>query len=444
MPFIKCHLSLIAIALLVYGSAAVAADEGTFRPQADQFMVDLTTENYDAVVATFSPEVAAQMNADALKQVWTGVVAQLGGYKSYSYSKFVQSDTVLTYIYQIQFKNMNLRALVSYNPVGKVNGFYFRPMEPEKTEKPKYRLPPYADTTAFIETDFAAPGTPAVPASQVIPKDVGPTPVVLLIPGSGPLDRNETVFENQPFKDIAWGLGSKGIASVRFDNRSYIVGMDKTVELDLRSYLLDDIASLLAYIRSQPQVFDTTQIYLAGHSLGGTVAPLAARADNRLAGIIMISAAARPLTDVVIDQFEYLGSLAGDTAGSYVKNQIDMVREACRKIRERTFPKDQMFIFASGRVWYDLLDNDNVTAAKALTIPMLLLWGARDYQVTERDWEIWRTTLSGRANVVFKRYDDLNHLYQPGTGKATNTEYTTNTAPVDLRVIQDIAAWIKK
>ena len=150
MPFIKCHLSLIAIALLVYGSAAVAADEGTFRPQADQFMVDLTTENYDAVVATFSPEVAAQMNADALKQVWTGVVAQLGGYKSYSYSKFVQSDTVLTYIYQIQFKNMNLRALVSYNPVGKVNGFYFRPMEPEKTEKPKYRLPPYADTTAFI------------------------------------------------------------------------------------------------------------------------------------------------------------------------------------------------------------------------------------------------------------------------------------------------------
>ena len=441
---IKCRFALIAIALLIYGSAALAAGEETFRPQADQFMADLTAEKYDSVAATFTPEVAAQLNAGMLKQVWTGVGAQLGGYKSHSYSKFIQADTVLTYIYLVQFKNMNLRALVSYNPAGKVNGFFFRPQEQEKTEKPKYRLPPYVDTTAFIETDFAAPGTPAVPASQVVPKGLGPAPVVLLVPGSGPLDRNETVLENQPFKDIAWGLGSNGIASVRFDNRSYIVGMDKTVELDLHSYLLDDIASLLAYIRSQPKIFDTTRIYLAGHSLGGIIAPLAARADGRLAGIIMISAPARTMTDVVIDQFEYLGSLEGDTAGSYVKTQIEMAKEACRKIKERTFPKDQMFIFASGRVWYDLLDNDNVTSAKMLTIPMLLLWGVRDYQVIDKDWEIWRTTLSGRANVTFKRYDDLNHLYQPGTGKATNTEYMTNSAPVDLRVIQDIAAWIKK
>lgn len=414
-----------------------------FRAKADRFMQDLTTGKYDSAVVDFSPEVAAQLPASMLKQVWTGVAAQLGGFKGYKFTKSVQADTIISYIYAFEFDKMNLIALLSYNLMGKINGFYFRQVEPSEQKKPVYRIPPYADTTAFTEAEIAIPGLSPVPATRLTAKIGRPAPAVLLVPGSGPNDRNETLLDNQPFKDIAWGLGSLGISSIRFDNRSYVVGLQKTGELDLNGYLMDDIASCLKYIRSEPTLFDTSKVFILGHSLGGVVAPLAAKRDGRLAGIIMMSATARPLTDVVISQYEYLGSLQSDSLRDVVNGQIAAVKEACGRIHKRTFPKDQVFIFASGKVWYDLMDNDNVAAAKELPLPMLFLFGGRDYQVTDADRQIWTQALGGRPNVVFKQYDNLNHLYQPGIGQASNSEYTTNLAPVDKQVLSDIADWIK-
>ena len=437
----RSGVAVIAMVLVIlFASYSFGQD---FRAKADRFMQDLTTEKYDSAVVDFSPEVLAQLPANMLKQVWTGIAAQLGGFKKYTFAKFLQADTTFAYIYTFEFDKMNLTALVSYNPSGKINGFYFRQVEPSEQKKPAYRIPPYVDTTKFTEAEIAIPGPTPVPASRVTAKIGRPAPVVLLVPGSGPNDRNETLLENQPFKDIAWGLGSLGIASIRFDTRSYVVGMQKTAALDLNGYLMDDIASCLTYIRSEPTLFDTSRIFILGHSLGGVVAPLAAKRDGPLAGIIMMSASARPLTDVVISQYEYLGSLQRDSLKDVVEEQIASVKEACDRIRKRTFPKDQVFLFASGKVWFDLLDNDNVAAAKGLTIPMLLLFGGRDYQVTDADRQLWNQALADRPNVVIKQYDDLNHLYQPGAGKASNTEYTSNLAPVEGRVLVDIADWIK-
>lgn len=436
------YIAVIAVALLSASFAGPSYGQD-FRTRADRFMQALTTEQYDSAVVDFSPEVAAQLPASMLKQVWTGISAQLGGLKKYTFTSVASKDTISTYYYLAEFDKTNLTALVSFNPAGRINGFYFRPVEASLQKKPAYRVPSYVDTSAFTEAEIAIPGLSPIPAARVTPKVGCPAPVVLLVPGSGPHDRNETVFDNQPFKDIAWGLGTMGIASVRFDNRSYRVGMDKTAELDLNQYLLDDIASCLAYIRSEPTLFDTTRIFILGHSLGGVVAPISAKRDGRLAGIIMMSATARPLTEVVVSQYEYLGSLEADSLQEEVKTQIASVKEACDQIRKRMFPRNKLFIFASGQVWYDLLDNDNVVAAKGLTIPMLLQFGGRDYQVIDADRRLWQQALGDRPNVVIKEYDNLNHLYQPGTGMAKNTEYMSNQAPVEGPVLVDIADWIK-
>ncbi|MDD4053012.1 MAG: DUF3887 domain-containing protein [candidate division Zixibacteria bacterium] len=439
----KKTFAVTAIAAVLVTLFVSLAFGGDFRDKADRFMKNLTTEKFDSAAVDFAPEVAAQLSPGILNQVWTGVVAQLGGFKGFTFNKYLQADTTMTYIYTVAFNQMDLLALVSYNPSGKVNGFYFRQVEPADQKKPAYRIPPYVDTTKFSEAEIVVPGVSPVPAARVTAGIGHPAPVVLLVPGSGQNDRNETIGNNQPFKDIAWGLGTLGISSVRFDNRSYVVGMERTAELDLNGYLLDDIAACLKYICSEPTLFDTSKIIILGHSLGGIVAPVVAKRDGGLAGIIMMSASARPVYDIVVSQYEYLGSLEPDNVQDLFKAQIAAVRETCGKIKNRTFPRDQMFIFASGKVWYDLMDNDNVVAAKGLSIPMLLLHGGRDYQVTDADWQIWNQTLGGRPNVVFKRYDNLNHLYQPGDGMAHNTEYTTNLAPMDRQVLVDIADWIK-
>jgi len=434
-------LSIVAgIVMLIYDNANATEK---YRAEADQFMANLVGEKFDAVVATFTPDVAAQLPQATLEQVWSGLNFQMGKLNGYDYAKSVTMDTLVVHGYRMNFENMPLLAQITYNPAGKVCGFYFRPIEGEKGPKPEYVLPPYVDTATFTEATFEVPGDTIIPGAVVIPKTGQPCPVVLLVPGSGPLDRDEQIEGKAPLKDIAWGLATQGIASVRFDNRSYVVGLEKTPALDLNGYLMDDIASLLAYIRTQPEKFDTDRMYIAGHSLGAMVAPLAAARDGELAGIIMLSASARPLPDVVVEQFEYLTSLTGDSLSDKDNLELDKVKEVAASIEERSFPPGEMFVFASGQVWYDLMDNNNVDLAKTLDIPMLIIQGGRDYQVTDTDFDIWKQELAGKKQVSFKRYANLNHLYQPGEGLATNLEYVSNDAPVNVDVIVDMANWIK-
>jgi hypothetical protein len=74
-------------------------------------------------------------------------------------------------------------------------------------------------------------------------------------------------------------------------------------------------------------------------------------------------------------------------------------------------------------------------------MPLLILQGERDYQVTLKDFQNWKDALAGQSNVTLKTYPDLNHLFISGNGKSTPDEYQTpgNVAPA---IIQDIAAWI--
>ena len=93
--------------------------------------------------------------------------------------------------------------------------------------------------------------------------------------------------------------------------------------------------------------------------------------------------------------------------------------------------------------WIDLKDYRPADLARGLTMPLLILQGERDYQVTMKDFQNWKDALAGQSNVTMKTYPDLNHLFIAGTGKSTPDEYQT-PGNVALAVIQDIAAWIQQ
>ena len=80
--------------------------------------------------------------------------------------------------------------------------------------------------------------------------------------------------------------------------------------------------------------------------------------------------------------------------------------------------------------------------AGALTLPMLILQGERDYQVTLADLEGWRNAVGSRANVSIKSYPTLNHLFLPGEGKSTPSEYERAGHIPDV-VLDDIATWLR-
>jgi hypothetical protein len=89
----------------------------------------------------------------------------------------------------------------------------------------------------------------------------------------------------------------------------------------------------------------------------------------------------------------------------------------------------------------DLRDYKPADQAKPLTIPLLFLQGGRDFQVTEKDFAMWKAALGGKSNATFKEYPALNHLFMPGEGKPAPSDYL-KASNVDSSVITDIAAWI--
>ncbi len=302
-------------------------------------------------------------------------------------------------------------------------------------------IPAYIDTSAFSEVDFTMQGEYPLNISMTTARTNEPNPVVILYSGFSLRDRDESIGDAKPFRDIAWGLASKGIASIRFDSRAFTLGPDVVANFDLDKYLLDDLSAIIAYVRMEPDLLDTTRIFLAGHALGGFVAPLVARRDSNLAGVILLSAAARPPDETLLESMTDIPG--GPTAHKEIEKDA---KDLVRRLVDRKVPPEQILFFAPARVWYDLMDNNGVAAAKQMNKPFLILQGGRDKETAASDFAIWEKTLSGRKNVQFKLYDGLNHWYQPASDSVTIgvTKPPENAAPVDETVIDNIAAWIKQ
>jgi len=232
-----------------------------------------------------------------------------------------------------------------------------------------------------------------------------------MVHGSGALDLNETVFQNKPFRDIAEGLAACGVSTLRYDKRTFtyrkpVSSMDEETILDA----LSAIRTARRYGR---------KVYLLGHSLGAMLAPvIALKAEEELAGIIMMAAPARDLEEVVREQIDYL--LPSGASQDFKNTQLEALRQQ----------NPHYFI-----------PQHQTEAATRLTCPIFILQGERDYQVPMKDYEQWKKTLEGHRNASFRSYPKLNHLFMEGEGKSSPLEYQTESHVADT-VVNDLAAFI--
>ena len=246
-------------------------------------------------------------------------------------------------------------------------------------------------------------------SSQTQSKDV---PLVVMVHGSGALDRDETVYANKPFRDIAEGLAAKGIATLRYDKRTFVYRQPVTTMDD------ETILDALSAIRLAHRY--SNRVYLLGHSLGALLAPLIAeRAEGLLSGVIMMAAPARDLEAVVREQFDYL--LPSGASAAFKEQQVESLRQ-----------KSPHYLQPQGQT----------AVAQRLSLPMFIIQGERDYQVSMQDFHLWQQTLAEKSNVRYHSYPKLNHVFIEGEGKSTPLEYQMENH-VAAYVIDDIAAFIK-
>ncbi len=340
------------------------------------------------------------------------------------------------------YNKTNYNYIIKFDYDGKINELNSTIVQPQT----EYINPQYDDSNNYIEQQVTI-GTWAwkLPATLTLPKGNGPFPVVILIYGSGPNDRDGSLGSLKPFRDIAVGLASKNIAVLRYEKRTHehstksgLVGnftMDEEFE--------QDAFAAAEYLKAVNGV-DASNIIILGHGQGGYALPKILKDDNSeifKAGIIM-SGYSRPVYELIQEQYEYLMNkgLVSKEMFEYIKSQVELIKDP--SFDAANLPEN----YSLGNAYYfnSMKTYDVLGIAKNLNKPVLVMQGERDYQVTAKtDFEDWKKTFNNNPQAEFKLYPKLNHMFTEGEGDSLPSEYYVS-ANIPQYVIDDIAAFVDK
>ena len=400
----------------------------------DELFSALRDGKFSDATAHFDPTVKAALSADQLSQVWLQIVATEGKLENWKVVQHGMLAGTDVFSVVVAFERGKLMATVSVRPqTGEIAGLYFRPLTTEPTASSPATSPPYADAAKFRSEAVTVGEDPwKLPGTLTIPNGSGPFPAVVLLAGSGPQDRDETIGPNHVFKDLAEGLSTRGIVVLRYDKRTYAYKTLDPQTTTVKEEVIDDSVAAVNLLRARAEVA-RDRIFVVGHSLGAVMAPEVANKAAPVAGIVLLAPSGRQLPAVIVQQMRYLGQ------GS-PKDLADLERQA-DEISAHKMPPAQYFFGAPASYYYDLDARDEVALARNLNLPILILHGGRDYQVIDQDIRIWQGGLKGDDKVKVETFPSLNHLFIAGAGKPGPAEYNT-PGHVDGAVIGAIASFI--
>lgn len=410
--------------------------------RARSFVSHLAAGEFDLAAGQYDETMAAALPAGKLEATWKAVQVKAGAFEAIESERIEKVQGYDVVHVTCRFGKTPLDVKVVYDAQVRVAGLFFAPAGPP----PKASVPAYAHPGTYEERDVTVgSGEWKLPGTLTLPREGRPSPALVLVHGSGPLDRDETIGPNKPFRDLAWGLASRGIAVLRYDKRTFTYRdrlAGATGPITVKEESIDDALSAVAALRKVAEI-DPARIFVAGHSLGGMLVPRIAERDDGIAGFVVLAGGARPLERMMVEQTRYIANLDGEIS--------DAEAEAIRKMEEGAARIEKFDPSAAGdsgsilgapaAYWLDLKGYDPPAAARSILRPLLVLQGGRDYQVTAKDFDLWQKALGSRPNVTLHLFPDLNHLFMPGQGPSSPAEYQ-RPGNVSPEVIDRIAGWI--
>ena len=286
-----------------------------------------------------------------------------------------------------------------------------------------------------------------------LPADVSnPVPAVVFVHGSGSSNRDEKVGTLPPFRDLAHGLAAHGIASVRYDKRSFAHGFrmlrDKSLTITVKEETIEDAILATEMLRQDPRI-DPEKIFILGHSMGGMLAPRIDAEGGNCRGLILMAGTPRKLEDVLIEQNnEVLTEMKG-WMRHLVEKQIGKHNDTFAGLYEMSDEEAKTKKMGGGVTLYyfkEMGQHPVESYLARLEKPILVMQGGKDFQVkADVDFRMYKEILADHPDASFRLYADLNHAFVPsvyGSIAKAKQEYGIEQH-IGENVIADIAEWIR-
>ncbi|MFM8738803.1 MAG: alpha/beta hydrolase, partial [Cytophagales bacterium] len=260
-------------------------------------------------------------------------------------------------------------------------------------------------------------------------------PIVLIIAGSGPTDRdgNNPIMKNNSLKFLAYGLAKQGIASLRYDKRG--IGESKTAaksEADLRfDDFVNDAIDWVGFLKQEKNY---SSVWVAGHSEGSLIGMMAAaKAD----GFISIAGVGQSADNVLKDQLRVQPQSVQDVTFSIIDSlKLEMpVKKVSPFLHSLFRPSVQPYLIS----WFK---KDPQTEIKKLRIPILIVQGTNDIQVAVGEANL---LAAANANAKLVLVEDMNHILKNAKGNRQEniSTYSNPSLPISGKLVQSISDFIK-
>lgn len=407
----------------------------------------LQLEAYDSMQVYFDSTLRANLKPELLEQT---MISLQQGYGTMGEAKSpVVEDVGPRWMSRtpINFERSQMVLSLSFDSAFKISGMFISPASGV------YVMPNYVQSLSFLESkhQFGKEGW-KLNGTLSYPKDNQKHPVAIIVHGSGPLDKDGSTGNTKIYKDLAWGLASQGICVFRYEKRTATHGTRFSMETyngytyTVQDEVIDDVLYAIELLKQNSHV-DSTQIYIIGHSQGGMLAPLIAKQSKvKLAGAVLLAANARPIQELLVEQMNYLyPSTIGISYNDYM--MVEGIKRKAFNASSKNLtiktPADSLPFNVAAQYWMFLNKYNQTEVFKTIAAPFYVLQGERDYQVTMKDFDLWKKAATFRkAPTAFKSYPALNHLFIVGEGKSKPSEYDRQ-GNMDVQVVNDISNWIK-
>ena len=397
-----------------------------------------TADGRDAVVESFPGEFQGEaMNAeDALEQYRRGLYSQYGDFEGVA--NVVCNGDGTDVAVTLEFEDGTETASVDFDDG--ITGFSF---------SPTYDVPNYVDERSFSERYIPVDaGDVTLDGILAVPDGTEPFPAVVLVHGTGIHDPDGTSGSSKILKDLAWGLASTGIATLRYEKR--LADYDVPAEnYTLDTVIVDDAVATVDELAAVDEV-DDDAVFVAGHSQGGMCAPRIAARHGRVAGVVALDAQADSTLDpddvaILRYEFEPDGELSEEQEAD-----LERERATVRRLDEGDYDDDET-IWGRPGTWHRSVGNyDPASTARSLDVPVFVMKTSRADEETQpelaawfhTEFEKWQTVdLPAGSRLEF--YENVDHFFQEGFAPANPLGLYFGGYVADF-VVSDIVEWINE